>query len=316
MNRKQLEQPSQGRKPLKRKMVIPVWTEEDISRIIRLYTQENIDISNIAKQMGTSYLNIRNLIFEKGFLKLKACVKMFSKEREKEMIDLYRDGWGIEALSKKFECSYDTVKAYVINNGLSLRKYKKYPITQEQEEDIVSRYKSGETLAQIASAHKISMSPVIKILDRWGIERRVYRGKTSKLGVWSEEAILPLSSYANRKNNAIRSGHAWEIDIKDINKIYKAQNGRCYYTELPMKIANCDSDYRKIVKNSPYAVSIDRKDSSLGYSLENIVLCCRFVNLAKNNFPEEEFKRALQEAAKLIVARHEPPCFNPWSFGC
>lgn len=46
-----------------------------------------------------------------------------------------------------------------------------------------------------------------------------------------------------------------------------------------------------------YFGGVDRKDSSLGYSIENCVSCCTFANYAKNNYPYKQFVEWLDELA-------------------
>lgn len=45
----------------------------------------------------------------------------------------------------------------------------------------------------------------------------------------------------------------------------------------------------------PYSVSIERKDSSKGYTKENIVLCISAINTMKNDLTTEEFYFIIQQ---------------------
>jgi len=73
------------------------------------------------------------------------------------------------------------------------------------------------------------------------------------------------------------------VDIKkeDIENLWEDQQGKCYYTGIDMLYT--------YGANSPYQVSIDRVDSNKAYTLDNIVLCCQAINLAKRNYPVEIF---------------------------
>jgi hypothetical protein len=54
---------------------------------------------------------------------------------------------------------------------------------------------------------------------------------------------------------------------------------------------------------NPFQVSIDRIESSKGYTKNNTVLCCQSINYMKNDYPIESFNlffNSLQDALKLI----------------
>jgi hypothetical protein len=55
----------------------------------------------------------------------------------------------------------------------------------------------------------------------------------------------------------------FSIKVKDIEEVYKAQNGLCYYSGIPM-------NYDK----SELRLSLERKNPDIGYTSSNIALCC------------------------------------------
>lgn len=70
------------------------------------------------------------------------------------------------------------------------------------------------------------------------------------------------------------------LTYDQLRKLYKDQNQLCIYTGLPLKLN----------RNDHMTISIDRVDSSKGYSLENCVLCGAVINLMKLDLTIEEFK--------------------------
>ena len=74
--------------------------------------------------------------------------------------------------------------------------------------------------------------------------------------------------------------------------LWQKQKGRCYYTNIPM------STNKKDVLT---LVSVDRKNSDLGYTLDNIVLCCYSVNSFKFSFSSVD----IQYFIKLIYDNYE-----------
>lgn len=82
-------------------------------------------------------------------------------------------------------------------------------------------------------------------------------------------------NYSN-KNNIKK-----ELDITEeyLNEMYKAQEGKCYYSGIPFS-----KDYRP---------SVDRIDSSKGYIKGNIVICEDKINVMKSNLSIKEFKERI-----------------------
>lgn len=74
-----------------------------------------------------------------------------------------------------------------------------------------------------------------------------------------------------------------EIDLPFLLGLWESQRGRCALSRLKMS-------HRF---NDPLSASIDRKDSAKGYVPGNVQLVCQWVNRAKNNAPDLEFKRIL-----------------------
>lgn len=70
----------------------------------------------------------------------------------------------------------------------------------------------------------------------------------------------------------------FEITKDDLMDLWDAQDGKCAISNYPMKT----------VFNSLFAVSVDRIDSSLGYTKDNIQLVCQGINFAKNHYTNEE----------------------------
>jgi hypothetical protein len=75
-----------------------------------------------------------------------------------------------------------------------------------------------------------------------------------------------------------------QITADDLEAIWASQGGRCALTgwEMTMRLGE---------GQVPTNASIDRIDSRLGYSAENVQLVCRAANVAKSDLPQQEFVR-------------------------
>lgn len=106
--------------------------------------------------------------------------------------------------------------------------------------------------------------------------------------------IVGLEQYIKRKNSiegtlkeiikrtkssCKRKGMQFEIDIEFLLSLYKKQDGRCI---ISGNILEASTYYNHS------AVSVDRIDSTKGYTKDNVQLVCWVVNQMKNNLSKED----------------------------
>lgn len=78
------------------------------------------------------------------------------------------------------------------------------------------------------------------------------------------------------------------ITVEDLKHIWDMQEGRCYWMGGYMLIEDL------FVAHSPFAPSVDRKDSTAGYFRNNIVLTTRFANKGRGCYDASDFTEKLQ----------------------
>ena len=69
-----------------------------------------------------------------------------------------------------------------------------------------------------------------------------------------------------------------ELNINDLLKIWKKQNGKCAITNVDLILPN-DTKYKTI--NNNYKASIDRIDSSKSYTIDNVQFLSATMNYLK-----------------------------------
>lgn len=87
-----------------------------------------------------------------------------------------------------------------------------------------------------------------------------------------EGHLKRLLVYKQRKN----------LSLEFLTGLYKRQNGLCALSGVPMTWEVLNG---KVSTN----LSLDRIDSSQGYTEDNVQLVCRIVNIMKNNLSVDEF---------------------------
>lgn len=77
------------------------------------------------------------------------------------------------------------------------------------------------------------------------------------------------------------------ISIEDIKDLWEKQNGKCYWLGIDMSLEDLE------IKDSPFAVSVERLDNNLGYINGNIVLASRFANRGRGAYNGSDFGERL-----------------------
>lgn len=93
----------------------------------------------------------------------------------------------------------------------------------------------------------------------------------------------------------------FNLTLLDLCNLYDKQNGRCYYSGLAMVLR-----FRSSIKKDPLLISLDRKDSSKGYTKDNVVLCCWWINHAKETDDMKTFCKNLKMFYEAMEGRAEP----------
>lgn len=284
----------------------PDWTKEQEDEIVHMYTIDKVYSTQIAKRIDQPYRYVRDLLHERGVLKDPVGTVVVGENEEAQIIDLYAQGRSLEDLARQFECSYMVIKRCLLNRGVSIRGASSL-FTATEELEIVQMYNEGATVSAIAKLRGCSLGPLDRVLRKHNVTTRHGKELSAHWAKKNAHKVLPPYVYIGRRQTALKSGHKWEITEEDIEAIFKEQNGLCYYTGLPMQTASRKQEYIATMKVNPLALSIDRRNSDGHYTKDNVVLCCRFINLAKSAYPEDVFKAVLAQAAASIVAKTQIP---------
>lgn len=92
------------------------------------------------------------------------------------------------------------------------------------------------------------------------------------------------------------------LSLKNLRDIYQTQNGNCFYTGVPMTLRSNNH-----LDRDPLLISLDRRDSSIGYTPENTVLCCWGVNALKGQHSETTFYTTLKTFYESSLALGKIP---------
>lgn len=106
--------------------------------------------------------------------------------------------------------------------------------------------------------------------------------KIAKVGhIEEHEDVILAESYLMKRKNAVGRGIDFKLSFPDYKRLKKKKT--CHYTGISFSKE----------KHSDFQQTIDRKDSNIGYTKENCVVCCLLVNRLKENLTEGERKTKL-----------------------
>jgi hypothetical protein len=113
---------------------------------------------------------------------------------------------------------------------------------------------------------------------RENIEFRKSEGEKQKerrIRLW-QNTLIHDSRFRGIKNS---------LTVDDINDLFEKQNGLCYWFKIPLI-----PSYKL---KHPQQPSLDRLDTTKGYTKDNVVLCCYSANIGRNENSQEVWEEFL-----------------------
>ncbi len=98
--------------------------------------------------------------------------------------------------------------------------------------------------------------------------------------------------YSEIKRNCKTRGIPLDWEREDFIEWFNAQEKTCHYCHTPINRG-------KIGARNMQALTLDRKDSNIGYNKENVVLACRRCNQVKTNILSEQ--QMLEVAQRYFI---------------
>lgn len=122
-------------------------------------------------------------------------------------------------------------------------------------------------------------------------EDRLKRAKDNYYKNFSGSLVRSL------KQRAKLMSAEFDLDINFIDELYVSQKGRCALTDIEFIFDKRDSSRR------PFAPSIDRINSKLGYTKNNVRLVCVVINLSLNEFGDSVFDKMCRAYVENTIRR-------------
>lgn len=94
----------------------------------------------------------------------------------------------------------------------------------------------------------------------------------------------------NAKKSAAKRQQVFALNVDDIVKYWEEQRGFCAYSGRQMTLAAGDLA----------TVSIERINSTVGYTPENTILVCQAINRMKSDFGFDDFYALCRDVAEFL----------------
>lgn len=126
--------------------------------------------------------------------------------------------------------------------------------------------------------------------------------KRSKSSNWKGCGEVSASYFKSvKKNSEIRKKDIpFEITIEDMSNQFEKQNHKCAYTGLELKFGINARDEKK-----NRTASLDRINSSKGYTKDNIQWVHKVVNIMKNDINHSEFLEIINLIQENSYGKHK-----------
>lgn len=113
-----------------------------------------------------------------------------------------------------------------------------------------------------------------------GLEKK---GKmTSFVGELSSRFFLDIKSNAKIRNLE------WNMTMQDLWNLFKEQQAKCALSGLPIKLVKLVGNERDSIRKQITA-SLDRIDSSKGYTMDNVQWVHKWINVMKGAMSDQQF---------------------------
>lgn len=152
---------------------------------------------------------------------------------------------------------------------------KKLQVRKEAEQRYYQNHKK-EILARSKEWYGNNLERGKQARRKYSLENKKELSEKRKIRLTSLEGCLSHRlSHLNKKR--LKTSKV-EFDLTFLINLWKSQNGICAISGYPMQFSTCNL----------FAVSIDRIDSTRGYTKDNVQLVCLGINFCKNRFPNDE----------------------------
>ena len=209
------------------------------------------------------------------------------------VVAAYESGRSSADVGREYTISSQTVLHHVRCAGKQVRLPRRYHYLSDEEKLAIEQVYQigGTTLDTLAARFDVNMQTVRAHIKSKGLTIGV--GSSNKRRALPQEDATVNSVVRTYRRGAIQRGLTFDITRDQIRDIMFQPCNYCGRTRV-----NPGGGY-------PYN-GLDRRDNSLGYTLQNTVSCCGMCNRVKSDLSEEDFLKWVGYVYQTRVAHLTP----------
>jgi len=253
--------------------------EEDTKFILN---NKNMDFTTICATLNKGHRYIRNIMENNGLLvtfNKKGCKKWSYDE-----IEYLKNNYG--KISRSIIADKLSRSIFAIMSAAAKHNLSHFESKYKIDKDTLIKLYIEESISVIDIAKQFTLTEdnIYTLLNHFDIKTN-NKDKVIELTSganncnWKGHGSVPGKALSRVAHGAIRRGIKFDLSIEDLSDKFEKQNGKCFYTGLKLSFDN----------NAENKASVDRIDSSKGYTKENIQWVSKDVNFMKQALSHERF---------------------------
>ncbi len=253
-----------------------IWDKEKLD-IVKAMREENKSMTQICKKLNISISSLARIIKKENLLRTPER-KPLSIENELKIKDLLNN-FHLEYKDIAKISNVSTFTVSKVNRKYSIRRTN-VGWTKEECIKLTNAINNNSTIEELISLFNRSQLAIATHASVIGIRHPIINKMINDYDIKNNSFTRIIQSkVANAKCTSRNKGYEFNLNSEYVTELYKLQNGKCAYSGIEMN--NKDNDL--------YQLSIDRVNSDLGYTKNNIKLCCWVFNLMKRDHSETLF---------------------------
>lgn len=272
-----------------------MWTKEDEKFII---DNPNLTIKEISEKLNRKYTAVQSKITRMK-IKKTGHKKLLRKIKELDITylqDLVKNSVSYNSLACKlnvkntknfikiiksfnFDVSHFNCQKYINLIGSKINQLEILDVIQEKMKYFKVKCFCGNIFK--SQAYSI-LNGATKSCGCYSSKFTAQKTKGANNPKWKGYEEIHGKYWSSVKNGAKKRNLEFSISVEDVWNLYIKQNRKCAMSDIPI------SFYRETFRDKQTA-SIDRIDSSKGYTIDNIQIVYNKINIMKQNYNINEF---------------------------
>lgn len=275
------------------------WSTEEINQIIQLRNNGSTRREIMAK-MNCNLGQLRYAINKFELENVRTNIHRWTDEETNRLIELRKEHLTIEEISELLNIPWSCIASKLDNLKITIRTdfWKNEDIDRLKQ--LVDQNKNLIEISLILDRSYNSLCAKVRSLKLNPIEQKIKNNEIRRCEI-KESALASPNLVLNKKHKHLiikrlktletrsrKKKISFELNLTDIENLWASQMGKCYYSNIPMAFFGYH-----------YVWSVDRLNSKLGYTIDNIVLCLNLINKMKNDLDVNDFIGFCQIISKI-----------------